>query len=285
MEYDITYGDFNPKIMYAYKNKAEVDGVYHCHEFPEMTYILSGKCKYIIQGKEYNLTAGDLFISNPKVYHQYILTDPEDPVIEFYTGFRGFHFRNMPQDSIVIQGGKFIMHCRAELRQEINKLCYEMDAENRENKPGKYFMLKAYLSQMLLLVARENMETVNPVQSGYIFKSNNRSYVVKKIIAYLNENYDRKISLDQIAHNMYLSPVYISKLFKEETGESPINYLIQIRLEKAKGILERRETASIKEIAKMVGYEDVYYFSKLFKKYYGIAPLHFRKQFYNGGKK
>lgn len=76
---------------------------------------------------------------------------------------------------------------------------------------------------------------------------------------------------------MYLSPVYISKIFKEETGESPINYLIKIRLEKARDILLTSEGGSIKSIANSVGYEDVYHFSKLFKKYYGISPLYYKK--------
>jgi YesN/AraC family two-component response regulator len=77
---------------------------------------------------------------------------------------------------------------------------------------------------------------------------------------------------------MYLSPVYISKIFKEETGESPINYLIKIRLEKAKEILLNENSGSIKSIANHVGYDDVYHFSKLFKKYYGISPLYFKKK-------
>ena len=116
-----------------------------------------------------------------------------------------------------------------------------------------------------------------PKQKSCNFESYNKSYAVKKIINYLNENYEHKISLDQIAHNMYLSPVYISKIFKEETGESPINYLIKIRLEKARDILEHSEDGSIKNIATEVGYDDVYHFSKLFKKYYGISPQNYRK--------
>ena len=70
---------------------------------------------------------------------------------------------------------------------------------------------------------------------------------------------------------MYLSPAYISKIFKEETGESPINYLIKVRLSKAEDYL-KESNFSIKEIAHAVGYEDAYHFSKLFKKYYGYPP-------------
>jgi AraC-like DNA-binding protein len=73
--------------------------------------------------------------------------------------------------------------------------------------------------------------------------------------------------------------VYISKIFKEETGDSPINYLIKIRLEKASFLLKKNKEISIKEISKLVGYEDAYYFSKLFKKYYDISPVQFKRNY------
>ena len=78
---------------------------------------------------------------------------------------------------------------------------------------------------------------------------------------------------------MYLSSAYISKIFKEETGEAPINYLIKMRLERARIQLESDTQQSIKAISNSVGYEDVYYFSKLFKKYYGMSPVHYRSKF------
>uniref|UniRef100_UPI003FF055FD AraC family transcriptional regulator n=1 Tax=Eubacterium sp. TaxID=142586 RepID=UPI003FF055FD len=91
---------------------------------------------------------------------------------------------------------------------------------------------------MLVLILRQIHGEEKQENHGFVFESRSKGYVVKRIIAYMNENYSSHISLDQIAANMYLSPVYISKIFKEETGESPIRYLIKIRLEKAKEILE-----------------------------------------------
>lgn len=84
--------------------------------------------------------------------------------------------------------------------------------------------------------------------------------------------------MDQIAENMYLSPFYISKIFKSEMGDTPIRYLINIRLERAKILLENGDNGSIQEIAAMVGYDDAYHFSKLFKKRYGMSPSEARKR-------
>ncbi|MGB8453884.1 MAG: AraC family transcriptional regulator [Anaerocolumna sp.] len=276
-QFDITYNDLNPTIFFASKQKMITESVYHDHDFTELTYILSGKGKYFLEGAVYDVEAGDVIICNPGVKHQNIVVNPKEPTVEFFAGFTDFHFKNMPPNSITLKDGGYVLHTISELKQEISRHCYEMLAENEACQVGKYFMLKAHLMQILLLVIRDISEVQDINQKGCNFESYNKSYAVKKIINYLNENYENKISLDQIAHNMYLSPVYISKIFKEETGESPINYLIKIRLEKARDILLTSEGGSIKSIANSVGYEDVYHFSKLFKKYYGISPLYYKK--------
>ena len=77
---------------------------------------------------------------------------------------------------------------------------------------------------------------------------------------------------------MYLSPFYISRIFKSEIGDTPIHYLINIRLDRAKELLESGFAGSVQEVAAQVGYDDVYHFSKLFKKRYGIPPSQARKK-------
>lgn len=276
--YDITYHDFNPTILFVSKLKMEKDGTYHSHnDFTEITYILSGRGRYHVEGEFYDVEAGDMIICNPGERHQHIVTNSKEPTVQFFAGFSGYQFRGMAPDTIRLKDGGHLLRLGFEARQEVSKHCYEMIAENEAGKLGKYFMLKAHLMQIVLLMMREVLEQKEKQQKGMSFETYNKSYAVKKIITYLNENYAQKISLDQIAHNMYLSPVYISKIFKDETGETPINYLIKIRLEKARQILEEESDSSIKSIANQVGYEDVYHFSKLFKKYYGVSPLFYKK--------
>lgn len=137
-------------------------------------------------------------------------------------------------------------------------------------------MMKAYLMQLLLLIIREQCEPMErPL--GCAFESANRKYVVEQIMNYIEDHYSEKISLDQIAENMYLSPFYISRIFKSETGNAPIRYPINIRLEKARELLEGGYEGSIQEVAAQVGYDDAYHFSKLFKKRYGISPSQARR--------
>ena len=278
-DYDLTYCDFNPTVLFASKMRMSRKTPYHAHQdFTELTYILSGTSKYRIDDIYYDVKAGDMIICNPGVHHQNISIEGEEPSVEFCTGFTDFQFKNMPANTIQLGDKGHIVHLSTEGKREIARLCYDMLAENEAGQIGKYFMLKAQLMQIMLFLMREITEAPKSMQKGCNFETYSKSYAVKRIINYLMENYEHKISLDQIAHNMYLSPVYISKIFKEETGESPINYLIKIRLEKAKEILSEKESGSIKSIANEIGYDDVYHFSKLFKKYFGISPQHYRKR-------
>ena len=133
---------------------------------------------------------------------------------------------------------------------------------------------------MKLLVLFLKATRVEPQRSEkpfVSFDSSDKAVIVSTLMAFLNENYMRPISLDTISKSIYLSPAYISKVFKEEMGESPINYLIKLRLSKARELLlEGRH--SIKAVARIVGYEDAYYFSKLYKKYHNVSPSIIRKQ-------
>ncbi|MCI9540054.1 MAG: AraC family transcriptional regulator [Lachnospiraceae bacterium] len=276
-QYDITYYDFNPTVLFVSKGRMTKDSRYHDHDFTEITYVLSGKGQYCVDGTVYDVQAGDLIICNSGVFHRNIVVNPKEPTVEFFVGFTDYHFRNMPENTIILKENGFILHTDTELRQNLSKLCFSMSAENETDQVGKYFMLKAHLIQFLLLILRQEAEP-KPIQDGFQFDSHYKSYAVSRIVDYLDSHYNEKISLDRIAQNMYLSPVYISKIFKEETGESPINYLIKIRLEKAKDMLSSPQAESIKKIANDVGYEDAYHFSKLFKKYYGVSPLHYKKK-------
>lgn len=152
-----------------------------------------------------------------------------------------------------------------------------MKKEWESANPGRYFMLKAYLIQIICLIVREILEEKKgKAGEGCVFKSTGKNYVVEQIMKYMEEHYPEKISLEHIATNMYLSSYYISKIFKSETGDTPINYLISLRMEKAREILDRNPEETVQKVAAAVGYEDAYHFSKAFKKYYGISPLYYK---------
>lgn len=267
----------DPTFLFTWKGTRSSDEAsYHSHDHIELAFVLSGTGKYRINDRYYTVSEGDLIILNPGVKHQAQVLDSSNPATEFFVGFSDIQFNGYEKNYVPLPNHQMISRTTGELRQKLFKLCASIAAENAVCRYGRYFMLKSYLIQMLLLIIREQTDPVE-IKTGCSFDSVNKNYVVEQIVTYLEEHYSEKISLDQIAENMYLSPFYISKIFKSETGDAPIRHLISIRLEKAKELLEQGWTGSIQEVASEVGYDDAYHFSKLFKKKYGISPSQIRQ--------
>ena len=275
---DFKLEELNPTFLFTWKGTGKgANASYHCHDYPQIAFVLSGSGRYCLDGNELEIAEGDLLIINPGVYHQWMKpADPENAAVVFFVGFLDVQLEGYPANHLPMPDGNYILHTTGELRQKLFKICSSMEAENADCRQGRYYMLKSYLMQLLVLVIREQALPV-PTAKGYSFESVSRKYVVEQMLSFFEDHYSEKISLDQIAENMYLSPFYISKIFKSETGASPIRHLINIRLEKAKELLEKGESGSIQEVANAVGYEDAYHFSKLFKKKYGISPSQARK--------
>jgi two-component system response regulator YesN len=99
--------------------------------------------------------------------------------------------------------------------------------------------------------------------------------IIETAKRYIQENYMRDISLDDVSRIVNISPYYFSKIFKEGTGEGFVEYLTNIRIEKAKELLSTTEY-SMREICGMCGYSDPNYFSRSFKKNVGATPSDYK---------
>lgn len=100
---------------------------------------------------------------------------------------------------------------------------------------------------------------------------------VQYMIEHVHHHYAEDITLEQLASQLYISKNYLNQLFKKVTGETFTNYVIRVRIEKAKSLLLEGRYL-IYEISEMVGYENVPYFSTLFKKYCGMSPSELSKK-------
>ncbi|MBR6665584.1 MAG: helix-turn-helix domain-containing protein [Lachnospiraceae bacterium] len=266
--------DLNPTFLFTWKGtRQQSEERYHSHDYLEMAFVMSGSGKYHIDDVIYDVKEGDFLIFNPGVKHQALMDEASDvPTTEFFVGCTDFQLKGFEKNVMPLEDGGHILHTTGDLRQKLFKICSSMDAEKELGGYARYFVMKAYLMQLLVYIIRSQRPKPVMVSGGYSFDPVNKKYVVEQIVNYFEEHYSEKISLDSIAENMYLSTFYISKIFKSETGDAPIRHLINIRLEKAKEIIEQIPGLSIKEVAAKVGYEDVYHFSKQFKKHYGVSP-------------
>jgi AraC-like DNA-binding protein len=93
---------------------------------------------------------------------------------------------------------------------------------------------------------------------------------VEKVISYMTENFNRRITLNELAEYARICPSYLGRIFKRITGRSTVDYLIEIRINRAKNLL--RDGFSVSEASRLVGFNDIYYFSRAFKKHVGISP-------------
>ncbi|EHS56818.1 response regulator transcription factor [Paenibacillus sp. Aloe-11] len=108
-------------------------------------------------------------------------------------------------------------------------------------------------------------------------EQNAKSYVVKQVQELISQDKGQELSVKTIADQVYLHPVYLSKIYKAETGEGLGDYIIRMRMERALYLL-KYSNKKIYEITTELGYQNPQYFSKMFKKHYGMTPHEFRDQ-------
>lgn len=113
------------------------------------------------------------------------------------------------------------------------------------------------------------------ISYSFDFSQVKHSDVVYKVMEYVKNNYDKKLTLDEIAGSVYLSKSYLSSIFREESGYHLSHYINKVRVEKSKMML-LDGSARLIDIANLCGFEDQSYFTKVFKRFTGMSPKAFR---------
>ncbi len=153
------------------------------------------------------------------------------------------------------------------------------------NSDKKHEEGKDIASLLKLIEKSDNTEEMNSLLQQVALKIankvnsfNNKSIRVtlRKAIDYINEHYSESVTLNEVAEHTFVTTFYISRMFKKELGTSFIDYLNDIRIEKAKELLKDVKYKSY-EVANLVGIPDPHYFSRLFKKHSGISPSEYRE--------
>ncbi|HAQ06752.1 MAG TPA: DNA-binding response regulator [Bacillus bacterium] len=185
-----------------------------------------------------------------------------------------------------------------QIKSNISHLIQAYEMEGIELQQAQQFVLKALWS-IWSIISELGIEAAIPI---YHFQARNyrqlrsetvnllmnikHSYdkhynnleadTIRQIKQYIMENSQQNISLETLSNKVGLSPIYISKMFKEKLGINYIDFLTECRIEKAKKMLAEPER-SIKEITIEVGYHEPNYFSKVFKKMCNVTPREYRK--------
>jgi two-component system response regulator YesN len=131
------------------------------------------------------------------------------------------------------------------------------------------------LHELLEQVAGNIVKRINK----YNKKSINQ--ILQNAMKYICDNYAISITLNELADYTYVSTYYLSRMFKKELGKNFVEYLSEVRIEKAKELLKDKKYKTY-EVAELVGIQDPHYFSKIFKKYVNMTPTEYKDKYLTG---
>lgn len=261
---------FAPKILFRFRASAQTDTAEHVDDYLMLIVCLSGRGQIVVEGTNYEMKKGDIAVINAGDRHAilrsgavfgYICYDNICP--------EGMKKNSILRNQVVITPQRF--------EKEI-QYCLSTTTKVADKKEiGWEALANVLCVELLLWVQREVLpgEKEKREESFHV-DSYERESIVKMMMAYFNKNYMHHISMMEMAKGAYLSTTYLTRIFKEYCGQSPIDYLIGVRLRHACELLEQ-DQISVQDTAKQVGYDDPYYFSKLFSKHMGVSPSQYKK--------
>ena len=154
-----------------------------------------------------------------------------------------------------------------ELRDKLkDEMLYIVD-----NSEASHFELIGHLYLFMDCLTRSNEN------AGRIITSRLREFYIREAIAYIENSYQRNITVEELAAALRLNRSYFGKIFRETTGKSPQRFLMSYRMIKAAELLASTELP-VKDIGASVGYENQLHFSRAFKSVYGASPRDWRKE-------
>ncbi len=163
-----------------------------------------------------------------------------------------------------------------EIFVNVRNILHEIDVKNRFQPLEGSFSTISKANGESELCAYAILRIEQAANSIHEIKSQKINPVIAKVILYLDENISKDLSLEMAAKVAGVNPFYLSKLFREETGDTFVNHISEKRMQMGKKLLLNTDL-SVKEIASEIGYNDQNYFSKLFKAKFGVSPTDFRK--------
>lgn len=170
------------------------------------------------------------------------------------------------------------LQCLNILLSSVRKMSFQQLQQN--DFLGRHILSLEEMSRFRTLESlKEWMAEV--IRKIIVFKQEHNIPKKKDIIAevkeYVAEHYSEPITLADLSARFFISPYYLSQYFKQKTGDTYVNFLTQIRINKAKELLERTDL-KVYEICQMVGYSDTQHFARMFEKLMGYKPRDYRKQ-------
>lgn len=255
--------------------------------------IKSGELHIEENGVRYSLKRGDMLLLEPGFHHEGF---EEQTCDYYYVHFSHPDIRSLPQDTNLQELAERMMienHDDHHLQE--NDICIFPKQYAITSQSTFHYTLHT-LNELQQLYKRKHFnrskiaikftELINELSKDYIMSALKREYGgstkpllrVHAVVDYIHQHYPAKITSETIESEFECNYDYLNRIFNAITGYSIIHYVNLVRMNRAKELLEATHL-SIGEIGYLVGLNDPYYFSKLFKKYAGLSPLQYHKQY------
>lgn len=228
-----------------------------------IVFVRSGCVHYTSDGEEHIAQTGDIILYRPyePQHYRYYLKDLPDVYSLHFSG-------SMVEEILDEYSIKTGCNLNTKI-EEAARLYDEIIAELDQKDEHCMNLVRILTEKLLILISRENTP-----KNG---RSKSLSAETEALVEYFKNNLSSNISIAEIADRTNMSVSGLNKLFKTRLGMSPKQYLIYLRIKRAKAMLTVSEI-SITDIAQTVGYKDALYFSRLFNSEVGMSPSDYRKQ-------
>ena len=240
--------------------------------YSKIYYIIKGEGRIVIEGKEYFPKPGQICIMPANVRQSYEVINEN----AYYKYWAHFTCKSGGRSIFEIIDVPYIIDIASDATHTRLKKIFDDMICHYENKTFiSNLMLESLIRELLAIYLQEaGIENVSIINT----KNSDRQSTILK---YIEDNIDKKISVEDIAGEVYLHPNYFIRYFKKSFGMSPARYINKRKMELSCRMLGESEM-SVSEVAEELGYGDIYHFSKIFKNYTGFSPRYYKKYLAGG---
>ena len=269
-------GENQPRLLYVSEIRPDASAhprVMHAHaDAVELILICSGSSEYLIHDKKVVIKAGDLLVYNAGVVHDEV-SGPDMEVGSYCVGVGGLHMPGLRENALISDEKGYVFPT-GRYFEDMKELFVMMFRNLAAGEPhAELFctsLLHALLVSVLTVTEGVGETRENPADEPHILGS--------RIKDYIDRHYMEPITLQSMGEALRISPYYLSHVFKQMSGYSPVQYLLRRRIGEAQTLLITTEL-SVARIAEMVGYDSQSYFNLQFTKNVGMPPSRYRHNY------
>lgn len=238
----------------------------------ELVLILDGKGSFTVEGVEYPIRPGMLFYFYPHLVHSAVTR--LDPPMHFLAVHFSFALAKCENEFWDIDSSACLLPLKPVTvlnnHHKAVNIFSQLYKAWEEKRPGYEWQLKILFQNLLFEFL---IDLNNPPEQYANIKK------IEKVLNYIGLHYTEHITVSGLCAFVGLSRGYFSEIFKSITGKTVVDYVNQVRIDHSKDLLANTPL-KVKDIAQRTGFTDEFYFARVFKKFEGLSPSDFRKQFF-----